>query len=361
MAGDIRTWLEELELGEFAEAFLENGVDQFLLPELNNDDLKDMGVARVGDRKRILKGGQASPRPLEAERRQLTVMVCDLVGSTALSARLDPEDLREVMRHYQDTVAGVVARFEGHVAKFLGDGVLAFFGWPRAYEDQAERAVRSGLAAVEAVANLKTEDGQALNARVGIATGQVVIGDIVGEAATEADAVAGETPNLAARLLEVGSPGQVVIGAKTRLLIGEALDLKDIGGHQLKGFAEPVPAWRVIGESAAESRFEAAHSGTLTRLVGREPELALLRRAWEQTQAGIGQVVLVSGEPGIGKSRLVDALGAQLKDEGNTRITLGCSPYHTNSALYPLIVHLDGVARFHGLLWIGAKGGWLLS
>jgi predicted ATPase len=236
-----------------------------------------------------------------------------------------------------------VARFEGHVAKFLGDGVLAFFGWPRAYEDQAERAVRSGLAAVEAVANLKTEDGQAFEARVGIATGQVVIGDIVGETATEADAVAGETPNLAARLQGLAAPSQVLIGATTRLLIGEALALEDIGAHQLKGFAEPVVAWRVLGESSAESRFEAAHPGALTQLVGREPELGLLRRAWEQSRAGIGQVVLVGGEPGIGKSRLVEALGGELKTERCTRITLGCSPYHTNSALYPVIVHLERV------------------
>jgi predicted ATPase len=221
--------------------------------------------------------------------------------------------------------------------------VLAFFGWPRAYEDQAERAVRSGLAAVEAVANLKTEDGQALEARVGIATGQVVIGDIVGEAATEADAVAGETPNLAARLQGVAAPDQVVIGVTTRLLIGATFELEDLGAHDLKGFAELVAAWRVVGESAAETRFEAAHPAALTQLVGREHELGLLRRAWEQSRAGIGQVVLVSGEPGIGKSRLVDALGAGLKTEGCTRITLGCSPYHTNSALYPVIVHLERV------------------
>ncbi|MCH8999287.1 MAG: AAA family ATPase [Proteobacteria bacterium] len=305
----------------------------------------DCGASLVGD---ATPPEDAAPAPLapKVERRQLTVMFCDLVGSTELSRRLDPEDLREVMRRYQDAAAGVVARFEGHVAKFLGDGVLAFFGWPRAYEDQAERAVRSGLAAVEAVANLKTEDGQALEARVGIATGQVVIGDIVGEAATEADAVAGETPNLAARLQGLAAPGQVVIGATTRLLIGEALDLEDIGTHRLKGFAEPVAAWRVLGESTAETRFEAAHPGTLTKFVGREHELGLLKRAWQQSQAGVGQVVVISGEPGIGKSRLVDALSAELGDKGYTRITIGCSPYHTNSALFPLIVHLERVLRW---------------
>ncbi len=222
MPDNVGRWLEELGLGEYVEAFAENRIDADVLPTLTIDDLKDIGVLAVGDRRKILNAVMAlserddettseaaskqgpsgqTERTIDAERRQLTVMFCDLVGSTELSARLDPEDLREVMRRYQDTVAGLVARFEGHVAKFLGDGVLAFFGWPRAYEDQAERAVRSGMAAVDAVANLKTEDGQALEARVGIATGQVVIGDIVGEAATEADAVAGETPNLAARLM----------------------------------------------------------------------------------------------------------------------------------------------------------------
>ncbi|MFQ5955672.1 MAG: adenylate/guanylate cyclase domain-containing protein, partial [Kiloniellales bacterium] len=348
MAGDVREWLEGFGLDKYAEAFVENGVDLRALPHLSEDDLKELGVllghrrillaaiASFQDQESARQDQEPASEPLsrgEAERRQLTVMFCDLVGSTELSARLDPEDLREVMRRYQDTVAGLVARFEGHVAKFLGDGVLAFFGWPRAYEDQAERAVRSGMAAVEAVANLKTEDGQELEARVGIATGQVVIGDIVGEAATEEDAVAGETPNLAARLLEMASSGQVVIGATTRLLIGEALDLEDLGTHQLKGFAEPVAVWRVVGESPAASRFEAVHRGALSQLVGREHELGLLRRAWEQSRAGIGQVVLINGEPGIGKSRLADALGAELKAEGCTRITLGCSPYHTNSAL----------------------------
>ena len=363
MSSNIDQWLNGLGLSKYSGLFADNDIDWEILPDLEERDLEKLGLS-LGRRKKLLKaiaalaedagtvGHAAEPAaasPLahaEAERRQLTVMFCDLVGSTELSARLDPEDMREVMRRYQDVVAGLVTRFEGHVAKFLGDGVLAFFGWPRAYEDQAERAVRSGLAAVEAVANLKTADGQALEARVGIATGQVVIGDIVGKAATEAAAVAGETPNLAARLQGVAAPGQVVIGDTTRLLIGEALDLEDIGTHQLRGFAEPVAAWRVIGESTARSRFQAAHPGTLSRLVGREPELALLRRAWKQSQADIGQVVLISGEPGIGKSRLVNALGTELKAEGCNRISLGCSPYHTNSALYPVIVHFERVLRW---------------
>jgi class 3 adenylate cyclase len=232
-------------------------------------------------------------------------MFCDLVGSTALSQRLDPEDLREVMRSYQDTLAGVVTRFEGHVAKFLGDGVLAFFGWPRAYEDQAERAVRSGLAAVKAVAKLKAEDGQTLEARVGIATGQVVIGDIVGETATEADAVSGETPNLAARLQGVAAPGQVVIGTTTRLLIGETFDLEDLGRHELKGFVEPAQAWLVVRDGDIDGGKAARRVGAGLPLVGRQEELGLLLRSWEMTKESHGQVLLIQGEAGIGKSGLL--------------------------------------------------------
>lgn len=366
MAHDVGKWLEQLGLSEHVEAFAKNRINFYHLSELSEDDLKELGVAAMGDRKLLSRAitvlvnegvepaevtkrePEAMPSHIaDAERRQLTVMFCDLVGSTALSQQLDPEDLREVMRRYQDTVAGLVARFEGHVAKFLGDGVLAFFGWPRAYEDQAERAVRAGMFVAEAVGNLKGDGDQALGARVSIATGQVVIGDIVGETATELDAVVGETPNLAARLLDVASPGQVVIDAVTRQLIGDALDLEDIGTHQLKGFTIPVTAWRVAGEREAETRFETAHSGSLTQFVGREHEIGLLKRAWHLSQEGVGQVVMISGEPGIGKSRLVEALSAELGDKVYTRITISCSPYHTNSALFPLIVHLEQVLRLH--------------
>lgn len=362
MSGDVDQWLEELGLGALAPVFVENEVAFDYLRDLTNEDLKDLGIQALGQRKILLRaiaalsaaarpadGGAraAIPAPaaagVEAERRQLTVLFCDLVGSTELSGTLDPEDLRDVMARYQDAVAGAVARYEGHVAKFLGDGVLAFFGWPRAHEDQSARAVHAGLAAIHGVASLKLADAIALEARVGIATGQVVIGDLVGATAAEADAVAGETPNLAARLQDVAAPGQVVIGAATRHLIGESFELADLGPRTLKGFPEPVAAWRVIGIGAAESRFEAAHPGARANLVGREPELELLHRAWQQSRTGRGQVVLISGEPGIGKSRLVDALSAEIKAHGYTRITLGCSPYHTNSALYPVIAHLERV------------------
>ena len=290
---------------------------------------------------------QASPG---GERRHLTVMFCDLAGSTELSTRLDPEDLQDVIRGYQDTVTKVIGEFDGFIAKYMGDGVLVYFGYPQAHEDDAERAVRAGLGILEALPELNATVGAAksieLEVRVGIATGLVVVGDIVGEGSAEEKTVVGETPNLAARLQGLAPPNGIVISPETRQLTGEVFDYEDLGTHDLKGFAEPVAAWHVLGESAVESRFEAAHPGTLTQLVGREHELGLLRRAWEQSRAGIGQVVLVNGEPGIGKSRLVDALGAELKEEGCTRITLGCSPYHTNSALYPLIAHLERALRW---------------
>ncbi len=363
MVSDVKRWLEDLDLSKYVDLFAENDIDLSALPHITEEDLKELGVT-LGARRKFLDAIQAlqsrtpsaplAEQPVSvdarspvvsvaAERRQLTVLFCDLVGSTALSRRLDPEDLRDVMRRYQDAVAGAVTRYGGHVAKYLGDGVLVYFGWPQAYEDQAERAVRAGLDAVNAVSDVRITGEGALAARVGIATGQVVVGDLVGESGRDVEAVSGETPNLAARLQQVAAPGQVVIGEATHRLAGQTFTVDNLGSHDLKGFDDTVQAWSVTGESAAESRFEAAHPGALTQLVGREHELGLLRRAWEQSRAGIGQVVLVSGEPGIGKSRLVDALDAGLKAEGCTRITLSCSPYHTNSALYPVIAHVERV------------------
>ena len=361
MAVDIGEWLVELGLENYAESFVENDVDFRALPHLDQEDLKELGVS-LGHRKVILaeisklhtaepvaeapKAAAPETSSTAAERRQLTVMFCDLVGSTELSGRLDPEDLQDVMRRYQDAMAGVVARYEGHVAKFLGDGVLAYFGWPRAHEDQAARAVRSGLAALEAVAHSTAEEGRPLSARVGIASGEVVIGDIIGDTATEKDAVIGETPNLAARLQSLASPGELVIGARTRLLIGDSFDLAEMGSHSLKGIQEPVAVWRVTGEQSSESAFAAAHPEARARIVGRAPELELLRRAWEQSRNGIGQAVLISGEPGIGKTLLVDAFADTLEDESYLHSTLRCSPYHINSALYPVISFLEQVCRW---------------
>ena len=370
MAHDVGEWLEEFELGKYAEAFVENGVDLALLPKLTNEDLKDLGVTRLADRKTLLEAIEAmgSEAPAEdpvppaeqagktrpeadAERRQLTVMFVDLVGSTALSAELDPEDLRDVMRRYQDAVAGAVTRYGGYVAKYLGDGVLAYFGWPQAHEDQAERAVRAGLDAVVAVGTLTLDGGMELQARAGIATGHVVVGDLVGEAGRDAEAVSGETPNLAARLQEIAGAEQVAIGSATRRLIGEAFELEDLGSRTLKGFVEAVPMWRVISERPAESRFEATHAGRLATFVGRDEEVDLLVRRWQQADGGEGQIVLLSGEAGIGKSRITQTLRDRIADQSPMRLRFQCSPHHANSALYPFISHLErasGIALADG-------------
>ena len=363
MAGDIREWLKGLGLGKYAETFAENEVEFRVLPELTGEDLREMDVP-LGPRKLLLKaiaelqvdGGAAKAAAsealtqgaaaTEAERRQLTVMFVDLVGSTALSSELDPEDLREVMRSYQDAVAGVVARYEGHVGKFLGDGVLAYFGWPRAYEDQAERAVRAGLEATAAVANVRLESDRTLLARVGIATGQVVVGDLVGTETSDAEAVIGETPNLAARLQDVAAPGQVMIGATTQRLIGTVFELEDLGRQDLKGFSEAIPVWRVIGEGRVGSRFEMTRGAALAPFVGREHELGLLLERWATAREGEGQVVELSGEAGIGKSRIVRTLQAAIAKETQFQLLYQCSPHHTNSAYYPIIRRLEGAAGF---------------
>jgi class 3 adenylate cyclase/predicted ATPase len=363
---NVSEWLDTLGLGEYARSFTDNRIDAEVLRQLTAEDLKELGVTALGDRKKLLaaiselrpKEAEAEMRPLpsrraaparrasEAERRQLTVMFCDLVGSTALSARLDPEEMREVVHAYQNTVAGEIARFEGHVAKFMGDGVLAYFGYPKAHEDDAERSVRAGLAVTAAVSRLKAPSGEALAARLGIATGLVVVGDLAGEGAAQEEAVVGETPNLAARLQAIAEPGTVVISPGTRRLLGDLFELGDLGGQRLKGIADPVQAWRVGRERPAKSRFEATHGAGLTPFVGREHELTLLLDRWEQATGGEGQVVVLSGEPGIGKSRITQALRERIAGEPHTRLRYQCSPHHTNSALHPIIAQLELAAGF---------------
>ena len=361
---DIAAWLRELGLERYELAFRENEIGLDVLPKLTGEDLKEIGVIPVGDRRRLLEAitvlaresepapphaarevVEAPPKSAEAERRQLTVLFCDLVGSTELAARFDPEDLGAVMNAYQRATAAVVERFEGHVARYLGDGVLAYFGWPRAHEDDAERAVRSGLAMIDALAGLGTPASKPLAARVGIATGLVMVGELIGEGATQEQTVVGETPNLAARLQALAEPGTVVISQATRRLVGGLFELADLGPQRLKGFAAPLVAWRVAGEGHAEGRFEALHGGRLTPLVGREHELGILLERWAWTKDRDGQVVLLSGEPGIGKSRLVRALRERLGDEPYTPLSHYCSPYHTNSALYPVIELFERAAR----------------
>jgi class 3 adenylate cyclase/predicted ATPase len=353
---DIAEWLRGLGLGKYAPAFAENAINWDVLPELTADDLKEIGVAAVGDRRRLLAGiatlrgsavraGPALPLDVsDAERRQLTVMFCDLVGSTALSARFDPEELREEIRAYQNAVSGVVARYDGFVAKFMGDGVLAYFGYPRAHEDDAERAVRAALEIAGGVASLETRGTERLAVRIGLATGLVVVGDLVGEGAAQEQAVVGETPNLAARLQALAEPGQIVLAGATRRLIGDLFRLRDLGRQTVKGFAEPVEAFAVEGVALTESRFEAARRG-LTDLVGRAAESGLLRDRLRAAWAGAGQIVVLSGEAGIGKSRLAAQLAAEVANEPHTRLRYQCSPYHRDSVLHPFVVALGRAAR----------------
>ena len=358
---EIADWLETLGMSEYAQCFAENRIDLAVLPELSDQDLKDLGVV-LGDRRKILRaiadlkstttvapnparGGVTIARPQDAaERRQVTVMFSDLVGSTALSARMDPEDLREVISAYQKCVAEAVGRFGGFVAKYMGDGVLIYFGYPQAHEDDAERAVRAGLELVAAVGGLKTH--ASLQTRVGIATGLVVVGDLIGSGASQEQAIVGETPNLAARLQGVAEPNSVVIAESTRRLVGNLFELQDLGPQDLRGISRPVRAWTAIRPSAVESRFDALHASGLTELVGREEELELLMRRWSKVKAGQGHVVLLSGEPGIGKSRLTAALMERLTAEPHTRLRYFCSPQHTDSALYPIISQTERAAGF---------------
>ena len=279
----------------------------------------------------------------DAERRQLTVMFCDLVGSTALSARLDPEDLREVIAAYHRAVAETVAGFDGFVAKYMGDGVLIYFGYPEAHEDDAERAVRAGLAVIDEVGRLVAPDR--LNVRLGVASGLVVVGDLIGAGAAQERGVVGETPNLAARLQALAQPDTLVIAESTRRQIGGLFEIEDLGPQPLAGFAEPQHAWRVVGESGVLSRFEALRSDA-TPLVGRDEELDLLLRRWQQVKAGEGRVLLISGEPGIGKSRLTAALSQAIGSEPHTRLRYFCSPHYQDSALYPFITQLERAAGF---------------
>jgi class 3 adenylate cyclase/predicted ATPase len=359
---DIEAWLQGLGLERYLPAFRDNEIDEEVLPKLTSEDLREIGVAAIGHRRKLLDAiatlGASAPAAAEkaavsdasaradAERRQLTVMFCDLVGSTALAARLDPEELREVIGAYHRSVAEAVRRFDGFIAKYMGDGVLVYFGYPQAHEDDAERAVHAGLSIVETVGRLDTPAISKLEVRIGIATGLVVVGDLIGEGAAQEQAVVGETPNLAARLQALAEPGSVVIAPATRRLLGDRFRLQALGRHEVKGLAEPVEAWAVEGVSASEGRFEAVRSRGLTGFVGREHELGLLLERWSLAQDGEGQVVLLSGEPGIGKSRILSELRGHLETRGATSLRFHCSPYYVNSAFYPIIDNFERALRF---------------
>ena len=361
MMSTIAVWLTSLGMSEYVERFAENRIDLSVLPDLTDQDLEKLGVL-LGDRRKMLRAiakletgadnappvavaaeASAAPRPTDAaERRQVTVMFSDLVGSTAMSARMDPEDLRELISAYQKSITATVQRFGGFVAKYMGDGVLIYFGYPQAHEDDAERAVRAGLEVVASIAALKSS--VPLQTRVGIATGVVVVGDLIGSGEAQERGIVGETPNLAARLQGIAEPNMVVIAESTRRLIGKLFELEDIGAKELKGITGPVRAWAALRASSVESRFEAFHASDLTALIGREEEIELLLRRWSKAKTGEGQVVLLSGEAGIGKSRLTAALLERLASEPHTRLRYFCSPQHTDSAFYPIISQMERAA-----------------
>src|SRR6516164_9867695 len=361
---DIVVWLRSIGLGKYEAVFRENDIDETVLPSLTHENLKELGVASFGHRVKLLDAiaalrSDASDREPSselktapaatsaapedrAERRQVTVLFSDLVGSTALSARMDPEDLREVVSAYHKCVAEVVRRFGGFVARYMGDGVLVYFGYPEAHEDDAERAVRAGLELITAVIALKTT--ASLQTRVSIATGLVVVGDLFGSGEAQERGIVGETPNLAARLQEIAEPNTVVIDEATRRLLGNLFELRGLGARDLKGVGERVRAWVALRASTVESRFEALHPSGLTALVGREEETELLLRRWSRAKSGEGQVVLIFGEAGIGKSRLTAALLETLAPERHTRLRYFCSPQHTDSAFYPIIGQMERAA-----------------
>src|SRR3954470_22440225 len=355
---DMSRWLAEQGLGHLAAAVRDNGIAPDILRDLTDADLKELGL-NLGDRKRLRRAIAAlqplrmpleapraptvAPHPREVERRQLTVMFADLVGSTPLAAALDPEDLREVITAYHTAVAEVVVRFGGHVAKYLGDGVVAYWGWPSAQEDAAERAVRAGLTLVDAVGGLRQRGGSALRVRVGIATGQVVVGTLGGAGAAHDDVV-GETPNLAARLQALAEPGAVVVADTTRRLAGPLFAYENLGERRVRGFPAPMPLWRVAGEAPAAAAPQPRRTVDFGPLVGRGPELARLLERWERTQAGHGQVVLLTGEAGIGKSRVVEGLRERLADVGHAERHFACSPLRETSALHPVLSRLERAA-----------------
>ena len=353
---DIAAWLQGLGLERYEAAFRDNEIDWEALSKLTQEDLKDLGVVLGGHRRKLLDAIAAldsdvdvapsqAPAAPSAERRQLTVMFCDLVGSTELSSRFDPEDYREIIAAYHSAVTRTVTGFDGFVAKYMGDGVLVYFGYPQAHEDDAERAVRAGLGVIDAVARLDVKPVEP-QARVGIATGLVIVGDLIGEGSAQEQSVVGETPNLAARLQALAEPDAVVIAAGTHRLLGDLFEYRDLGAVEVKGIAAPIPAWQVLRPSAVASRFEALRGSALTPLIGREEEIDLLLRRWARAKTGDGQVVLISGEPGIGKSRIAAELEGRLHTEPHIRLRYFCSPYCRDSALYPYIDQLWHAAGF---------------
>jgi class 3 adenylate cyclase/tetratricopeptide (TPR) repeat protein len=362
---DVAEWLRQLGLERYEAAFRENDVTVAVLPSLTAEDLKELGVTSIGHRRKLLQAiaagrsdlGQLSPAQtfglspnerrsgLAAERRQLCVMFCDMMDFTGLSSRLDPEDLSEVIRGYQERVAATITRFGGFIARYVGDGVLIYFGWPEAHEANAERAIRAALSVIDAISQAPIR-AERLQVRIGIATGLVIVGEPIGDGDTRQQTMIGETPNLAARLQNLAEPDGIVIDAVTRRQIGGLFECRDLGMIALKGLSDPVPAWQVLREAAIESRFEALHARTMTPLIGRDEEFDLLLRRWQQAKEGEGQLVLLSGEPGIGKSRLIAAVEERLRSEPHENLRYFCSPHHQDSALYPITARWEHDLNF---------------
>jgi class 3 adenylate cyclase/tetratricopeptide (TPR) repeat protein len=359
---NLHQWLESVGLGQYADLFATNEIDWETLLLLGDEEFDKLGVP-LEDRKRLVKAAAEyrSSKPtasdglneitriarsagIKAERRHLTVLICDIVGSTRLSTRLDPEDLAEVLRKFQSSCGDAIHCYDGHIARFMGDGILAYFGFPRAHEDDAERAVNSALRMVDLVNALSFPTEGKLKLRIGIATGLVVVGDLIGEGPALEFALVGETPNLAARLQQLAKPNQILVSSNTRRLLGGRFALKDVGDRAIKGIDRRVRVWRVLKSNFVEGRFETWQTSRLTRFVGRDPELSVLRKCYRMADRGSGRLVLISGEPGIGKSRLVTALRKRLAEKATCVLSFQCSPYHTSSAWYPVIRYLEDAA-----------------
>jgi class 3 adenylate cyclase/tetratricopeptide (TPR) repeat protein len=359
---DLQQWLESLGLGRYVDVFAKNDIDSEALADLTEQDLATLGVS-LGHRKKLFRAiseycssPPQSPVPardpgqpgqyatIKPERRHLTVLFCDLVGSTALSAQLDPEDLREILHEFQSYCSDAIQRYEGHIARFSGDGVLAYFGFPKAHEDEAERAVKAALQMLESISAFSTRVGQRIEARVGIATGLVVVGDLIGHGSAREFMLVGEAPNLAARLQALAGANQILVAPRTRRLLGDLFELADLGENSIKGFDHQVHVWRVVRPGLIATRFEARQSAHMTPLVGRDIEVSLLHEQYLRAATGHGWVTVISGEPGIGKSRLIMALRERLSVHTYRLTSLQCSSYHTSSSLYPFIHLLERAA-----------------
>jgi class 3 adenylate cyclase/predicted ATPase/energy-coupling factor transporter ATP-binding protein EcfA2 len=357
--GDLRQWLEGIGLAQYADLLTSHDIDRDTLLLLKDEDFDRLGIS-LGHRRILLRAAEEYRHPaaerldrlrgfvrstdVRAERRHLTVLFCDVAGSTKLAARLDPEDLADVLSDFQSRCSDAVRQYDGHVARFMGDGVLAYFGFPLAHEDDAERAVNTAIRILASVSGSRLAQEHGIKVRIGIASGLVIVGDLIGEGPALEFTLVGEAPNLAARLQQLARPNQILVSSGTRRLLGSRFVLKEAGERAVKGIGRRVPVWSVLKTNPVESRFEARQASPLTHFVGRERELAFLRDSYFMAERGQGQVVLIAGDPGIGKSRLVMALAQLLALEAGQVLSFQCSPYHASSAWHPVVRHLEDAA-----------------